>query len=163
MASDYAPLGFCPHCGFATDAGRCSECGQDISDHELQRSPHWLRRKKARKRISLTVAVAIAVGGGFYVSQSGRWCRLLPTSVLLLIQRDEQARATVELFRRYKNGDMAASEIARLFEQAMLPPRIDMLSSLPIAVDTSARFHTYVSRIVTESQQPSSNPETADH
>jgi hypothetical protein len=143
-ASSYKPRGACPHCGYRMDAGRCPECGRVIALRELALDWHGLRRKRVVRRVGLVIIVLLLGGTGYYLSQSGRWCRCLPTGILLTFQGDEHAPATIELFRRYAAGTMSPRHADRLLDQAMLPPTIDMLDSLPQECGTNLRFKTYL-------------------
>ena len=58
MSDAYRPSGFCPTCGYRTDAGVCSECGEHV-DKPAKLDPRTLRKRTLRK---LTFIASLALG-----------------------------------------------------------------------------------------------------
>ncbi len=75
----YRPAGFCPHCGYQLDPGRCPECGADVV-RPLPRHP----RLRRRRRIIATLICATLLAGGAAAWRFGPAlaAQYLPNSVL---------------------------------------------------------------------------------
>jgi len=75
----YQPAGYCPHCGYQVDAGRCSECGRVVT-RPLRVPPGVLRR-----RLVIRVALGLALVGLLvtgYVYRADLAVRFVPTRLV---------------------------------------------------------------------------------
>jgi len=62
--ASYEPAGFCPNCGYHTDAGICAECGFDIQPHQLRSAPAslwWMRAWRLGWRLAVGLVLLLVV------------------------------------------------------------------------------------------------------
>ena len=129
----YQPTGYCPKCGYPLDPGRCPECGATVAPDQILSEPlHVHRRRRFRRRVLVAlVAVVATVIGGRFLYRAVNWVSLAPTSVLFVFQGDGKHPATIELFRRYDNGELDAQQVKRMFDGAVGTPRLALRPSAP--------------------------------
>lgn len=140
-ATDYTPGGFCPHCGYPMDAGRCSECGQQSSAEALDSTQHRRRRKRRRRRAVLVAILVLTGLGGWYGWTHTNPVRWMPNWALLWLQRCHSDWATGVLSMRFQYDELTPQQAARMFEQAFAAqPALDVLSPYPAGVASSARL-----------------------
>lgn len=140
-APAYQPAGFCPHCGYAMDAGRCPECGADVPPKRLLRAP--LRSRFARHwRMTIIVALLAALaGGGHYVATHYKIIPSLPTWFLLAFQGDQPGQMTRELFRRFSNGGLSKEQSKQLLDYALRPnPRLEIPARYPAGMPLTPKL-----------------------
>jgi hypothetical protein len=139
-AADYTPGGFCPHCGYPMDAGRCSECGQYSPAEALDSTQHRRRRKRRRRRAVLLAIVVLIGLAGWYGWTHTNPVRWMPNWALLWLQRCHSDWATGMLGMRFQYDELTPQQAARMFEQVFVAqPALDVLSPYPAGVASTAR------------------------
>lgn len=66
MTLEHEPAGYCPHCGYRIDPGRCPECGVEVA-RPVSRSPRSRSHRIMRVGIVI-LACAVVVTGGRYAA-----------------------------------------------------------------------------------------------
>lgn len=133
--SSHQPAGFCPYCDYATDPGKCTECGQEVTQANICTSPRRQRIKRVVRRIFKTLLIAALLGGvGYGVYHETRPHRIVQyysTDYLLeqtsVLTHLHASWADVELSRRYDEGKLNK-------HQATLLVKHRMLDALPVSI-----------------------------
>lgn len=116
------PTGYCPHCDYAMDPGRCPECGKIVPGQSLATIPRYTRKKRRMRRLLALSIVCLMLLMAYGAFRYVNWVRLAPTS-LLVSQLDNMPgfgyRAREELHRRYLAGDLSSSEAKLMFDGSM--------------------------------------------
>ncbi len=99
------PAGYCPHCGYRINPGRCSECGRDVSARRLRRRP-LSRRRKWHIGLGLLFLGSIGLIYAYQHAPAG-FCSRLPAAVLAL----------------FPSGSAAFDELGRRCDAGTLSPR----------------------------------------
>lgn len=118
------PLGFCPHCEYPIDAGRCPECGAEVSVGALDRYPASVAKRRIRRRSLIAVVILLLIGSGYFAYRKVNWVAIAPTTILLSIQGEFQGEVTQELLRRLALGELSAEQSQWLFDPFMRSPVI---------------------------------------
>ena len=147
-ANSHEPAGFCPYCDYATDPGRCTECGREIAENDLCISPRRRRIKRVVQRTCKTLLIAAVLGGigyGIYhETRPHRWVRYCTTNYLLSIEREggfqngapfrSSMSINNELIRRIKLKQLSQTqfdELVRLYTGSYFPV-VDIRSPYPV-------------------------------
>ena len=137
-----APLGYCPHCAYPMDPGRCPECGQDIPSQRLDARPGRRRRRRRARRVLALILLFLAGYTVHWMRDSPPVC---PAIVLLLLQGDENHWATIELARRHAARELTPWQTRWMFDKALVvgPLRVPQGPyplCTPIPVSLECRF-----------------------
>lgn len=74
----YRPAGYCPHCGYALDPGRCPECGSTVAGDELDAAPYGRRgHKLGAVGTGFAIAAVLAPPVWFGLSSDGPFLYVL--------------------------------------------------------------------------------------
>ena len=112
------PAGFCPHCGYPIDGGRCPECGREVPAEQLDTVAGRTRRRRRNRWITLVSIVTVVLGGGSAAYHYVDWMAVAPTSVLILRDRLRTAPTTwlvrlpiyAEIVRRSNLGKVTPAQ-----------------------------------------------------
>ncbi len=119
ISLSYRPTGYCPHCGYPTDTGRCTECGREVTaDKLLKDAGEFQHRRRARWSSALLLSICTLILLSNIV-EAIPWIRLVPTSMLLAQLGAAASPATIELARRYAAGGLTEEQTAQLLEKVV--------------------------------------------
>ncbi|MGD8452536.1 MAG: zinc ribbon domain-containing protein [Phycisphaerae bacterium] len=135
----YQPGGFCPHCGYAMDAGRCPECGRLVSARQLDTVPFARRQRRRRRRIVLAASLIALPLLAWYswegvVPSLWRWA---PTSMAIGSFARGSWDAGVEVAERFVAGKLSQAEANAFFDAAL---RVEGPATLSMLGDDSAEW-----------------------
>ena len=129
-----APEGFCPHCEYPINPGRCPECGAVVAPEALSKSPASARRKKIRRRVLVVVPLVFIAALGVFLYRAVNWIAIAPTSVLFVFQGAYDQPVGQELFRRFLSGSLSRKQTQALFDPYVDDPLIMGYSKYPADV-----------------------------
>jgi|GEM_PF-2216878 len=112
------PKGFCPHCEYPIDPGKCPECGNWVSAHRLDAKPISLRRRMWIKRVVYTSLVVGLLYGGQQTYESRFWYRWVSAEYLLAPDAYSYPHFR-EICRRYVGGELTSDQTQVLAEHCL--------------------------------------------
>lgn len=105
------PAGYCPHCDYPMNGGKCHECGRTTASEHIHEESRPVRRKKVRRwvLIALAIQALIVVGIVLHHYRFVDWSRWMPDSILARMREYEGDRWENEIVRRLKNDNLSDS------------------------------------------------------
>jgi len=144
----HQPAGFCPYCDYATDPGKCTECGREVTEGNICASPRRQRIKRVVRRTVKALLIAAALGGSgygiYHETRPHRIVRYYSTDYLLsrelrspndnyFVWRADQ-NIYCELLRRTESKQLTKKQFddwLRLYTEEYAPD-IDIPSPYPV-------------------------------
>lgn len=115
----FQPAGYCPHCGYRMDPGKCPECGRIVPVEELAKFDPIPRRRCLRVTTAAITALVCLVATVWIMSSTIAWIHHVPTQVLLRFQSQTRDRCTRELQRRFELDELSPTELRAFLRQSL--------------------------------------------